>query len=519
MSQNAPNLFARLAMKLPIIGNYVRARYEGAIQWFGDRSFLLQTLQDARLDIDTMTRQELQRKHRYFVSNNQLVTKIRSLFIQFAVGPTGLKCVPNSSDEKWNECRHTSFESWGMSPDVGSKLTLQQITIQWAGQLFDDGEFFIIKTKDEMGRPAIQTIEAHRCCNPPGQKDYRGYALIDGIAVDENGKPKFYCIKVNPVSAEIAANDTFKFYKESDVIHKFKHRRVGQMRGIPEGYSCLNTLHDFDDLQKLEMQCAKIASEIATVETNAAGELDTSANRRARLNITTQNSAGQGITKTGYADYQVVLGGKKIALKTGDSLKNFMIDRPTTVQQQYWDLLITQICCGYNTPKLLVVPASLQGTVTRADLDVSGNAFKANFEIIAGALCEVYQWQGVWANDFDLSQDGIAPDDYAQVIIRPPRSPNVDVGYTAKALELELAMGVKTLQDVYAEKQQNWREQLTQIAETQSFVKELAKKFNIDPAQITSLAAEPKESDLTKASEGADDTESPEPKQTHQVHA
>lgn len=505
MSQPKPNLITRAAMKLPFIGGYitraVQNRYEAAIQWFGDRSFLLQTLQDARFDIDTMTRMELQRKHRYFVSNNQLVTKIRSLFIQFAVGPTGLRCIPNSSDEKWNESRNVSFESWAESPDVGSRLCLQEITIQWAGCLFDDGEFFVLKTQDAKGKPAIQTIEAHRCVTPPTMKDYRGFAFVDGIAVDENGKPQFYCFKTNAVGTDIPTQDEYKFYRASEVIHKFKHRRVGQIRGIPEGYSCMNTLHDFDDLQKLEMQCAKIASEIATVETNPAGELDTSLNRRSRLNMTTQNSAGQGIVKQGYADYNVVLGGKKIALKTGDSLKNFMVDRPTTVQQQYWDLLITQICCGYNVPKLLVTPASLQGTVTRADLDVSGNAFRVNFEIIACVLREIYQWQGVWANDFDLSQDGSTPDDHSNVIIRAPRSPNVDVGYTARNLEIELNLGVKTLQDVYAEKQQNWREQLTQIAETQAYVKMLAKKFDIDPAQITALAAEPKESDLVSAGE------------------
>ena len=48
MSQPKPNLITRAAMKLPFIGGYitraVQNRYEAAIQWFGDRSFLLQTL-------------------------------------------------------------------------------------------------------------------------------------------------------------------------------------------------------------------------------------------------------------------------------------------------------------------------------------------------------------------------------------------------------------------------------------------------------------------------------------------
>ncbi len=134
------------------------------------------------------------------------------------------------------------------------------------------------------------------------------------------------------------------------------------------------------------------------------------------------NAAGSAVTKNVWADYNVSFGGKKYALKSGDKLDNFMVNRPTLSQQNYWDFLITQICCGYNVPKLLVMPYSLQGTVTRADLDISGNQFRVNFELIADALREIYQWQGAWANDFDMSQDGNTPDDHSQVVIRRSRS-------------------------------------------------------------------------------------------------
>lgn len=471
----------------------VFARYESAWQGWGERSWLQQSLQDARFDIDAATRQELQRRHRYWVSNSQLVQKIRSLFIQFAVGPSGLQCVPNSSDETWNECRATSFEAWSHRPDVSSLSNLRQLTVTWAGQLFDDGEFFILKTRDKKGRPAIQTIEAHRVCTPSGKlKEYKGRPVVDGIVCDDNGRPTHYAVRVSPVqkSYQTPQDDDFTFVEASNVIHKFKVHRPGQLRGLPEGFSCMNVLHDFDDLQKLEMQCAKLAAEIATVETNPSGELDTYANRKARMRIMTQDGSGNAATKTVYSDYNVTLAGKRYALRSGDKLENFMVNRPTVVQQQYWDLLITQICCGYKTPKLLVMPYSLQGTVTRADLDVCANQFRVNFELVAEALREIYEWQGVWANDFDMTQDGEAPDDHHCVVIRPPRAPNVDIGYTAKNLETELTLGVKTMQDVFAERQQNWREQTKQIAEYLAFVKRTAAEFGVDPGQITKLAVE-----------------------------
>ncbi len=471
---------------------FVSNRFESAFQGWGERSYLFHSLQDARFDIDASTRQELQRRHRYWVSNSQLVQKIRNLFIQFGVGPAGLRCVPNSSDETWNEGRASSFTEWGRQPELSSLNSLPQLTIQWAGSLFDDGEFFIWKTADDMGRPALRTIEAHRIVSNPKEREYKGMAVVDGVVLDSNGRPRFYCVRTTPVNVQQSNTqyDTYRYLKASEVIHKFKLRRPGQIRGIPEGFSCMNILHDFDDLQKLELQCAKLAAEVATVETNPTGELDTTMNRRSRLSLQTQNAAGQAVTKNVFADYQVTLAGKKIGLRTGDKLENFMVQRPTVVQQAYWDLLITQICCGYNVPKLLVMPYSLQGTVTRADLDVCANAFRMNFELIKDALREIYQWQGAWANDFDLSQDGQAPDDHALVVIRPPRAPNVDIGYTATALEIELSLGVKTVQDVYAEKQQDWRTQTRQIAEYLSEVKKLAAEFGIEPGQITKLALE-----------------------------
>src|SRR5208282_4757457 len=123
------------------------------------------------------------------------------------------------------------------------------------------------------------------------------------------------------------------------------------------------------------------------------------------------------------------------------------------------------ICVGYNVPKMLVMPYSQQGgTVTRADLDICTAAFREDFELVR-ELCEcVYAWQGQWELKFDTSftgenraaalarmslghkrteqdwraihsswvMDAVKPDDAHICLIKPPRAPNVDIGYTAK---------------------------------------------------------------------------------------
>jgi hypothetical protein len=269
------------------------------------------------------------------------------------------------------------------------------------------------------------------------------------------------------------------------------------------------------DLHKLEMQCAKLSSDIANVETNATGELDALTNRKSRLQINTQNAAGNLIQKTTWADYKVSVGAKNIAMRSGDKLDQFMISRPTVATQDYWDLHYTLICMGYNVPKMLVMPYSLQGTVTRADLDICGFGFgRENYEIIAELLREVYEWQTEWAVKFDRTIDGETPQDYTAVVIRAPRAPNVDIGYTAKALEIELTLGVKTIPDVYAEKQQDFRQKTREIAEYLKYVKDLAEEFDVEPNQITSLATQQITQDTAKGdpAEGGEPEQSPEAK-------
>ena len=511
----------RAARRMPFIGDaFVRASFDAVRQTWGERSWMFQTLQDAWQEIDKLTRYELQRIHGGLVENSCIVAKIRSLFIQFSVGASGLICTPNASRfagrsgkdaqkevETWNHLRGEAWARWFRNPELNSNVSGGQLTRTWAGLLFDTGAVFVNLTSDALpgvnrgGIPKTQTIDSHRCETPADKKENNGNPIIDGVELTPAGKPVAYWIKKTNFESMLTGNfasqtlyDRIPAYdprnwKAGGIIHKFKQRRPGQVREIPEGFSVYNIVRDNMDLHKMEMQAAKIASEIATVETNSTGELDTTNNRQARTNILSQTATGGYTSRNIGVNYDVTIGAKKIALQHGDALQNFMINRPTVATQDYWDLHITMICVGYGVPKMLVMPYSLQGTVTRADLDICGYGFgQENYEIIAELLRDIYEWQSQWAKDYDRTMDGEWPEDYAAVFIRPPRKPNVDIGYTAKALETELRLGTKTLPDVYAEKQQDFRVKLREIAEAQKYIADLAEEFGVEASQITSLA-------------------------------
>jgi capsid protein len=463
---------------------FVNARYEAAVNYFGERSLLWAPLQDARFDVDKATREEICRKHRYWVKNSSIVQRIRNLFIQFSVGATGLQCVPNSADEEWNERRGDSWEVFCRQPEISSRLNMTELCIQWAGSLFDDGGIFVVKLQDARFptvRPLIQTIEAHRCQTPPHLKEQEGKTIIDGIEVNSNMRPVAYWFIDDAVSGSpflsIVKEHTYKRIPAEMVIHKFKSRRPGMMRELPEGFACLNTLHDYEDLHKLELQAAKKLASRVDVVTNTAGEAN------AQGLMQDRRVAGANSDRPAY--YQNILGASTVYAKNGEKVEQFAIDRPSIAVQSYWDLKLSEICCGYNVPKLLVVPYSLQGTVTRADLDVCTGAFRANFEIIASLLREIYEWQTEWAVRYDSTMRGKPPEQYTAVVIRPPRAPNVDIGYRADALIKELEAGTLTHQDVFAERQQDWRHQTRQSAEFMFFVKKLAKEYSEKEPGIT----------------------------------
>ena len=295
------------------------------------------------------------------------------------------------------------------------------------------------------------------------------------------GKPEIYYIR------DEFELDKFAEVPAENVIHKFDVLMPGQMTGIPDGHAIINLLHDFEDLQIMEMQAAKLASKIATVEKNSIGEKQANTARTSRLNITGQDASGAATSKVGMYDYKVTLGAEEIAMYQGDKLDNFMVTRPTVAQQEYWDFLLAQICMGYNVPRLLVAPYSLQGTVTRADLAVARDAFRRDYELVAAVLLEIYQWwseRDVRHNPANYGQK--IPADHAACEIHPPDSPDVDIGYTAQGLAIEMELGTTNLAQVLGRRKSSWRSFIRQTAQIEAAIDAEAAAAGIDPARISS---------------------------------
>ena len=497
-----------LGRSLPLLGRVV-ARFDAAYTDWGMRRWLNSSYQDARFEVDYSASMELARKQIYFVENCPVIKRIENLKIQFAVGVDGLMVVPNAHDdnldkadiEAFNEARAVRWNQFCASPDIGSNLSMAELTILWERSLFRTGNIIVIKAYDEQGNPKIQTVDRLRLMTPPQMMGEEGKTVCQGIRLKKitvpviqigqdgrrvkvmkeivTGKPELYYIR------DEFEMDKFAEVPAENVIHKFVSYQPGQMVGVPEGHTAINLIHDFTDLHILEMQASKIAGQIAVVETNPTGELSTRNHRQVGMKINSTTPNGSNVTKNAQVDYEVTVGAQKIALKNGSKIEDFMVQRPTVAQQDYWDFLLSQICIAYNVPKLLVLPYSLQGTVTRADLAVARDAFRTDFEIVSSVLRDIYCW---WSAR-DLKHN---PKNYGVQIpaqphlceIAPPDSPDVDIGYTAQSLATEMELGVTSFIDVCTRRKVDWRTQLRNVAKTEAYIDELGKEYNVAPERI-----------------------------------
>lgn len=450
------------------------ARYESAFPFFRKRSFIPGTIQDARLDATPGVRRELLKNSRYWERNNPYFQKIIHLSISFTVGATGLRLVPNSSDEEFNEIAGKWWRKFEQRPTLDTfhpMATLQSLMVRC---FLVEGESFIIMAKDKTGRPALQMVDAHRV-ETPGDKDIQeGVNIIDGVEIDDAGLPIAYYVRQRDVSGFYGQNSlltgatqlgytlpgAYARIDAENMLHLFEPVRPGLTRGLPALYACERILHDLDDLQDYEMQKAKENARTAKVVNTVTGEAPTTQNKyRINSQISSQNAAGNTFTKPMPEYYEQTFGGDVAYLMPNEKMEVFQNDQPSAATQAYWEQNIGAVCISVGVPRVLVVPYSLQGTVLRADIEAAAAHFRTRSTRVGHTMFRAYKWAMEWAIDYDKMFRGVkVPSDWDSVAIRPPRSVNVDVGRNSAALISEYYAGFRTLAEVCSELGTDWRE-------------------------------------------------------------
>jgi len=481
------NLLRKIALRL-LFGNY-----EAGETWNPRRSYVRGAVRDARYDADAMTRHEIVRKVRAFERNSGLVQRLADLFEQYTVGPAGLRFVPDSSDQDWNRRNADEFTRWSELCDLTSRHHFGTVQSLAARSWFIDGEVFILKTSgrlrgDGQSFPRIQPIESHRVQTPPEfNADER---VIDGVRVDERGRPAGYYVRESVGVAPFQlSRESFQFVPAERMVHVFEPSRIGMYRGLPFFYAVLNDLHDLDDLQLLEMDAAKDAAAKTQIIKTKTGELDQEALRAQRFLTGGKQGTSGGSSQERVKYYEEVFGADVKVMRHQDEYNQFVSGRPSVAVQAYWEHLISKICAGVGISKLLVLPFSMQGTVTRADLDVANTFFRSRSAVLAAALTEIYLYVTEWATR-NVRELADPPADWRRVSVRPPRSVNVDVGRNSQALISEYAAGWRTLNEICGELGHDWRDVLRARAVERQAARELELEFGLREGELIAAALE-----------------------------
>ena len=461
----------------------VQDRYEGAVPWSSRRSWIPAWVRDARFDADIASQREILRKARYFERNNGIVNRLADLFEQYTVGANGLQFIPSSSDGEWNRRAKEWWDGWCEVCDISTLQNFGTINSLSARSWFIDGELFIIKTRGrsrEGGQsfPRIELVESHRV-ETPGDA-VTNASTHDGIVLDANGRPTAYWIRRGE-------EDKFTLYDAGQIVHIGEPSRPGQLRPFSMLYPVINDINDLDDLQILEMDAAKERAKVFDVIQTKTGELSADNYRTARFTgLGTQGtSGGSSAERTKY--YDDVLKSRSLVLQQNDTFQRLTNENPSVAVRDYWDYLTSKICAGVGISKLLVFPWSMQGTVTRADLDVASTFFRSRSAVLSNRFKQIYLYVMEWAtrNVLELSDP---PEDWRSVSVRPPRSVNVDIGRNSTALIEEYKAGWRTFDQICGELGEDWRAVLRQRAVERAEARLIEVEFKLHPGELIDAA-------------------------------
>ena len=488
------------------VGNALDAlvdRYEAAQPSSPDRSIIPAFVRDARFDANGWTRYELTRKIRDFDRNIWLVGKLKEVFTKYTVGPAGLKVHPGSSDDEWNKRAEEAYEEWCETPCRDSLISMATAHKLIAGSVHIDGEIFILKTRNKLpgqqSTPAIQLIESHRCSSPGQAYDFPDLAvghqdeqIIDGVQVDPNGRPIGYWIR-DSIEADLsAATNSWAYRGAGQVIHVFEPDRPGMYRAVSPYHAVLNSLHDLDDLEIMEMQRAKQNAENAFFVKSKTGELRLGTMQRDKFNAkqadAQPNPEAKELSKR-IDQMRRVVGSRVVGLKLEEDVVQQAAQNPSAATQWYWRYKVGQVCSSIGIPLILVMPESIQGTVARSIYDDANAHFRAKFNIFAHTAKDIYRFWADWARyNVKGLQDG--PADWRKCHVVPPRAVNVDVGRNSAAMIAELAAGITNLTEIAGASGSTAEQLIRRKANDIKLVKKIAKEVGVEPAEIMGSLAD-----------------------------
>ena len=428
---------------------------------------------DAKLDLTPSIHRELVRRSRYLSKNSGFMREMVSSMVIYSTGD-GIRPQAQSDDPDWNRKAESYFRTWSARCEITGRFSFEECQALVCRGMDVDGEYFVLKTRNRLGLPALQLIESHRIGDSNAALN-----LSHGIIFNEYGAPTAYRLIEDSGTRDVSA---------ANMLHVFEPEQATAVRNAPPIQHSINHILDEMELIALEKHAVKDNCDVTRVLKTEAGQLDEEGDFSIRG--TPEEPAASDTPSL-----QKITGGKMVALKPNESLDSFEPKRPSPTFTGFLEHLRRDSALGVLPYEFAADSSKIGGAGVRLVVAKADRRFSFRQMILIQRLLKPV-WFYVIGDAIDRGE--LPPmANWWKISCVTPRKITCDAGREAQQNRADVEMGLKTISDHYEELGADFGEELERRARDAKMIIETATRHGVPvdmlwkPSGGTTVVTEP----------------------------
>jgi lambda family phage portal protein len=417
---------------------------------------------DAKKELTPHARRELVRKSRYLMKNSGFAREVVGDMAIYSTGD-GIRPQAQSKDPDWNQAAEDYFERWSARPEITNRFSFEECQNLVCRGIDVDGEYFVMKVRDRLGRARIQLIEAHRVGS--GSDDNES---IDGVLFDPFGAPRAFMVHQD--------DGSYRPVFANAVMHVFEPEFASGARSHPTMQHSINHILDEMEMLALEKHAVKDNQDVSRIIKRESGTLEDDGDFRV------SPETGDPAEPSDPTAIQKIVGGKVVALKPGESMESFQSQRPSPVFTGFLEHLKRDSSAGVLPYEFVLDPAKVGGAGVRLIVAKADRRFSYRQLILIQRFLRP-TWGWVIGDAIDRGE--LPPiKGWNRVTWVCPRRITVDAGREAQQNRADVETGLKTVSDHYQELGMDFREELERRAQDARAILDAAEKYGVPVSML-----------------------------------
>ncbi len=412
---------------------------------------------DAKKELTTYTRRELVRRSRYLHKNSGFVREVVNDMAIYSTGD-GIKPQAQTVDAQWNKAAEDYFRRWSERCEITRRFSFDECQALACRAMDIDGEYFVLKVRDRADRPRLQLIESHRVGDAPLSDK-----TVDGVIVDAFGAPVAYRI--------LQDDGSYRDIPANAVMHIFEPEWASGSRNVPTLQHSINHILDEMEMLALEKHAVKDNSDISRILKTDTGEID----ERGDFNVPGGN--GGNSAPSDPKALQRIVGGKVVALKTGESLDTFQSNRPSSLFTGFLEHLKKDSSAGVLPYEFVLDPGSGRSAGIRLVVAKADRRFSFRQLILIKRFLKP-TWGWIIGDAIDKGELEAVPD-WNKVAWVCPKRVTVDAGREAQQHRADVETGLITWSDHFSELGMDFGDEIERRAQDARAIMDAATKYGI----------------------------------------